>query len=165
MFFFFFDAAGRAREQRLQVPHLGRAIEFVDAVREVDGALSVGALGTLLHVVEHLPELATGDITLRDLAQKLNVAPTSLARQLDALADGGPGGGGLELLEKALHPDDKRKRQIVLTNRGMALLGRLSAIMGPGDACGDEGAEPGKAPDLAGEISQRLVGKSDPEIP
>jgi DNA-binding MarR family transcriptional regulator len=151
MFFFFLDAVGMAREQRLQIRNLDRTIEFVDAVREVDGTLSVGALGTLLHVVKNLPELASGDMTIRDLAQKTGVAPTSVGRQLEVLTDGGPSGDGLRLLQKAVHPDDKRKRQMVLTPKGMDLLDRLSAIMGTGDQFGDNNVDGRDVPDLDGE--------------
>jgi DNA-binding MarR family transcriptional regulator len=151
MFFFFLDAEALALEQRQQIRNLGRAIEFVDAVRAVDGTLSVGALGTLLHVVKWLPELASGDMTLRDLAQKTGVAQTSVARQLEVLTDGGPSGDGLQLLEKAVHPRDKRKRQIVLTSKGMHLLDRLSTVMGTGDQFGDGSVEAGDDPAPGGE--------------
>ena len=132
--FSFFDPEELARGQAFQFPHLGRAQEFVDAVREVDATMSVGTLSAFLHVANRMPELAGGDLSLRDIAVEMGVKPTSLARQIDLLAEGAAGVAtavkGLNLLEKGVHPGNKRHRQVRLTPAGTRLLSKLSAMMG-----------------------------------
>jgi DNA-binding MarR family transcriptional regulator len=131
MFFLFLDPTQLARHQAAQFPHLGRALEFVDVVRAVDSTMSVGALAAFLHVAKRIPDLAGGETSLRDIADEMGVAPTSLARQIDLLAEGATTAvRGLNLLEKGVHPADKRQRQVRLTPDGMRLLSKLSAVMG-----------------------------------
>ena len=140
MFFFFLEPWVVAA-LLAQFPHLDRATAFVDAVCAVDSKMSVGALAAFLHVAQRMPKLAAQEMSIRDIAIQLGVPHTTLARQLDQLAEGTPKIPGLHLLEKGVHPGDKRARQVRLTPDGVKLLAKLSALMSPdGEAPPNAGA-------------------------
>jgi len=93
--------------------------------------MSIGALAAFVHVANRMPELAAGDLSLSDIAEEMQVPYTSFARQLDVLAEGAPPSvRGLNLIEKGVHPDNRRQRQVKLTNEGTKLLSKLSAVFG-----------------------------------
>ena len=130
MFFLFLDPVKIKQLQALRFPHLDMARKFVDAVREVDATMSVGTLSAFLHVANRMPELAGGEMSLRDIAVEMGVKPTSLARQIDLLAEGAKTAvRPLNLLEKGVHPVNKRHRQVRLTPDGTRLLSKLSSII------------------------------------
>ena len=144
MFFFFLDPKEIARLQAIEFPELGRAQKFVDAVREVDATMSIGTLAAFLHVANRMPELAGGDMSLRDIAVEMGVKPTSLARQIDLLAEGTKTAvRPLNLLEKGVHPGNKRHRQVRLTPDGTRLLSKLSRIISADDEARALEADPG----------------------
>jgi DNA-binding MarR family transcriptional regulator len=129
MFFLFLNPAEITRHLLKQFPYRQRVEEFIDIAREVDSTISVGALATFVHVANRMPELAAGDLSLRDIADDMRVPYTSFARQLDVLAEGAPPPvRGLNLIEKGVHPDNRRQRQVMLTNDGARLLSQLSAV-------------------------------------
>ena len=131
MFFLFLDPKKIARMQAAEFPQLGRAQKFVDAVREVDATMSIGTLAAFLHVASRMSALAGGDMSLRDIASEMGVKPTSLARQIDLLSEGtNTAVRPLNLLEKGVHPGNKRHRQVRLTPDGTRLLRELSRIIG-----------------------------------
>lgn len=128
MFFFFLEPWVVAA-LLAQFPHLDRATAFVDAVCAVDSKMSVGSLAAFLHVAERIPALASQEVSMRDIALEMGVPPTTFFRQLDQLAEGTSKIQGLNLLEKGIHPLDKRQRQVRLTPDGVKLLATLSALM------------------------------------
>ena len=132
MFFFFLDPRDVAGLLAARFPHLDRASRFIDAVCAVDSKMSVGACSAFLHVAQRMPALASGEASIRDIAAEMDVAPTTLARQLDQLAEGTSKIQGLNLLEKGIHPLDRRQRQVRLTRKGVKLLATLSALTSPG---------------------------------
>jgi DNA-binding MarR family transcriptional regulator len=141
MFFFFLDPDEIARLQVAQFPHLNRAQRFVDAIGEIDATISVGAASAFLHVAKHMPELARGDMALRDVAIEMGVKPTTLARHVDRLAEGTEGTvRGLNLLEKGVHPGNRRQRHVRLTEEGTRLLSKLSDIIGADERTGEDAA-------------------------
>jgi len=131
MFFFFLNAGEVTSHLRKQFPHRHQVEEFIDIAREVDSAMSIGALAAFVHVTNRMPELILGDMSLRDIADEMQVPYTTFSRQLDVLADGAPSVRGLRLLEKGVIPDNRRQRQVRLTVDGERLLSRLSAVVRP----------------------------------
>lgn len=130
MFFFFLEPWVVAA-LLAQFQHLDRAMAFIDAICAVDSKMSVGAASAFLHVAKRMPGLASQEISMRDIALEMGVPPTTFFRQLDQLAEGTSKIAGLNLLEKGMHPLDKRQRQVRLTSKGVKLLATLSGLMSP----------------------------------
>lgn len=117
MFFFFPHVVG---------PAIGRLENAVDEFREVDGAMTVNAMATFLHVSRRLHELGSNDTSLRDLSSQMNIPHSSFIRLVAALSEGGPGLKSWRLLERATDPDeDQRQRAIGLTLAGRRLLTKV----------------------------------------
>lgn len=129
MFFFFLSPDEIARHMGNQFPHREKVEEFVEVAREVDSTMSVGALATFVHIANRMPQLTTGELSLRDIATEMDVPYTSFTRQVDLLSAGAaPAVRGLGLLEKRPHPTKRRQRQVLVTDQGVALLKNLCRV-------------------------------------
>jgi DNA-binding MarR family transcriptional regulator len=95
----------------------------------VDKEMSVGTLAAFIRVARRIPALAAGALSLRAVAEEMGVGYSSLLRQTDVLAAGAPSVRSLDLLEKVIRPDDRRSRDVVLTERGEALMKAISSCM------------------------------------
>lgn len=131
MFFFFMDPVEVARYQGACFPHLTKVEEFVEVARAADATMSIGTLAAFVRVARLIPQLAANELTLRDIAEMMDVPYTSFVRQVDLLCEGTAAVRGLNLLEKGVHPEDRRARQVRLTKKGGQLLHRLCLCMGP----------------------------------
>ena len=131
MFFFFLGPDEIRRHMIEQFPYRQKVEEFVEVARMVDSTMSVGALATFVHIANRMPQMASGERSLRDIAAEMAVPYTSFTRQVDLLAAGSPPSvRGLGLLEKRVHPTQRRQRQVLVTDKGTLLLGKLSAVFG-----------------------------------
>lgn len=124
MFFFFLDPK--------EMPVFGRGLEkleqSLDCLREVDPGMPIGGAAALIHLARRLPTLASGSINLRDVASEMQLAYPTFLRHTDILSEGATGTRQLKLIEKGVHPKDKRARQVRLTNDGLILLEKLDRI-------------------------------------
>jgi DNA-binding MarR family transcriptional regulator len=129
MFFFFFTPDQIRHEMIKQFPHRKKVEEFVEVARRVDSTMSVSALASFVHIANRMPELTSGEVSLRDIADEMHVPYTTFISQVDYLATASPPSGrGLNLLDKRLHPTNKRQRQVMVTDHGTQLMGKLSAV-------------------------------------
>ena len=129
MFFFFFTPDQIRHEMIKQFPHRQKVEEFVEVARSVDSTMSVSALASFVHIANRMPELTSGEVSLRDIADEMNVPYTTFISQVDYLTTASPAKGrGQNLLDKRLHPTNRRQRQVLVTDHGTELLGKLSAV-------------------------------------
>jgi DNA-binding MarR family transcriptional regulator len=91
--------------------------------------MTVGMLHTLLHVGRNQQRIWYGRISVAELANELNLPPTSLARQADTLGEGSGNSPGLGLLERAIDETSRKVRILTLTKKGERLLKKLEAII------------------------------------
>jgi DNA-binding MarR family transcriptional regulator len=64
----------------------------------------------------------TGPMTMRELAERMSCEPSNATFVVDNLAKKG-------LIERRAHPTDRRAKQLVLTDQGNALRGRLLELL------------------------------------
>jgi DNA-binding MarR family transcriptional regulator len=124
MFLFFMDP----KDWR-SFPSAERFEAGLDAVCAVDREMTVGTLSAFVRVARRIPALTSGALSLRAVSEQMGVGYSSLLRQTDVLAAGGPSVRSLDLLEKVIRPDDRRVRDVLLTERGEALMNSISACM------------------------------------
>jgi DNA-binding MarR family transcriptional regulator len=110
-------------------PNAQRFEAGLDAVCAVDREMTVGTLSTFVRVARRIPALTVGALSLRSIAEEMNLGYSSFLRQTDCLAAGGPSVRSLDLLEKVIRPDDRRARDVLLTERGKALMESITACM------------------------------------
>jgi Transcriptional regulators len=108
------------------MPSFGEEMRSFEAAldvmfRECPG-MTLGAALALVKLVRFLPDLAQGTTNLRDVAQEMDIPYSTLLRYTDHLSEGAKATAPLYLLEKGMHPSDKRARQLRLTDKGEALL-------------------------------------------
>jgi DNA-binding MarR family transcriptional regulator len=118
MFFFFLDPA--------EFPVFGNGVAKFETglqlLRNVDPNMPIGVATTLVRLGREMPALAMGQKTLKGVASDLSIPYSTLLRHTDALAEGSKGVRALGLIEKGVHPEDRRARQVRLTAAGTGLL-------------------------------------------
>jgi DNA-binding MarR family transcriptional regulator len=124
MFFFFIDPD----EVPIFGPELARLEAALDQLRAVDPGMSIGTATALIKIGRRLPALALGSETLKGIGMEMGIPYSSFLRHTDLLAEGAEGTKSLGLIEKGVHPQDRRARQVRLTADGEALLRRLDAL-------------------------------------
>lgn len=110
-------------------PELQKVEMLLDRLREVEPGMPISEAATLVYLARRLRDLSLGEIKLKDVADEMGMPYSTLLRYTDGLSDGGKSTHKLELLEKGLHPTDRRARQIRLTPKGMELVSALEAII------------------------------------
>jgi DNA-binding MarR family transcriptional regulator len=126
LFFFFLDP--------IDMPIFSREFanfeKGLDLLRRADPTMTVNTASTLIHIARALPMLAAGQITLREIAREMNIPYSSVIRAVEVLTDGGTTRQkALGLLEKGVHPKDRRARQFRLSEKGARLLGELDGVL------------------------------------
>ncbi|MDA9452324.1 hypothetical protein [Bradyrhizobium sp. CCBAU 21360] len=101
----------------------------LDAVCAVDREMSVQTLLTFVRISRRLSALNSGAVSLAQVAEEMDVGYSSLLRQTDCLAAGGPSVRALNLLEKVVSSQDRRSRNFRLTDRGEALMVAVADCM------------------------------------
>jgi MarR family transcriptional regulator, organic hydroperoxide resistance regulator len=94
----------------------GLARQIADHVRE-----RAVPLGLTAPQATALREM-TGPMTMRELAERMTCEPSNATFVVDNLAKKG-------LIERRAHPTDRRAKQLVLTDEGNALRGRLLELL------------------------------------
>ena len=124
MFFFWLDPN--------EVPTFGTGLDkleqALDMLREVDPGISIGTAAALIKIGRRLPSLALGSETLKGIGAEMGIPYSSFLRHTDLLAEGAEGTKSLGLIEKGVHPEDRRARQVRLTAEGEALLRKLDDL-------------------------------------
>jgi DNA-binding MarR family transcriptional regulator len=131
MFFFFLDPT----KQPVFGPQMLGFEKAIDEFREVDGAMTVNTLSTLVHISRRLPALAFRQETLRDISSQMAMPHSSFIRHLATLSEGGPGLKSMNLLERGIDPKgpDKRERLVRLAPDGLRLLRTVERHLTKGD--------------------------------
>lgn len=124
MFFFFINPD----EVPIFEEGLGKVEEALDLLREIDPGMSIGTAAALIKIGRRLPALAMGQETLKGIGAEMGIPYSSFLRHTDLLAEGAEGTKSLGLIEKGVHPQDRRARQVQLTAEGEALLRKLDAL-------------------------------------
>lgn len=125
MFFFWMDPA----EMPVFGPGLGKLEASFDLLRAVDPGMPIGAAAALVRIGRRMPALAVGQQTLKSIGMEMQVPYSSFLRHTDLLAEGAPGTKSLGLIEKGIHPEDRRARQVRLTPQGLVLLTKLDELL------------------------------------
>jgi MarR family transcriptional regulator, organic hydroperoxide resistance regulator len=94
----------------------GLAQQIADHVRQ-----RAVALGLTAPQATALREM-TGPMTMRELAERMSCEPSNATFVVDNLAKKG-------LIERSVHPNDRRAKQLVLTVEGTALRKRLLKLL------------------------------------
>ncbi|WP_193337161.1 hypothetical protein [Devosia beringensis] len=124
MFFFFMNPA----EMPVFSAGLRKLERSLDLLRSVDPGMPIGAAAALIRIGRQMPQLATGQETLKSIGAQMEVPYSSFLRHTDLLSEGAPGTKALRLIEKGIHPEDRRARQVRLTPDGLNLLLNLDSI-------------------------------------
>jgi len=124
MFFFWLDPD----EMPIFGPGLGKFEDALDLLRQVDPGMSIGAAAALVKIGRRMPALAFGQETFKGIGMQMQIPYSSFLRHTDLLAEGAPGTKSLGLIEKGVHPEDRRARQVRLTPDGEALLRKLDDL-------------------------------------
>jgi DNA-binding MarR family transcriptional regulator len=124
MFFFFIDPA----DIPVFTPGLGTLESSLDLLMAIDPGMPIGAAAALIRMGRRMPALATGQETLKSISSQMEVPYATFLRHTDLLSDGAKGTKALRLIEKGIHPDDRRARQIRLTPEGLSLLQQLDDL-------------------------------------
>lgn len=124
MFFFWLDPD----EVPIFGEGLGKLEEALDMLREIDPGMSIGAAAALIKIGRRMPALALGQETFKGIGVQMQIPYSSFLRHTDLLAEGAPGTKSLGLIEKGVHPEDRRARQVRLTADGEALLRKLDDL-------------------------------------
>lgn len=78
-------------------------------------------------------KVKTSPLSIEELAHEVGVPYTTMSNDLRYLGEGDRGGerGGLNLVETAPSPLDRRRKVIQLTNRGRNLLDQITNLVDP----------------------------------
>lgn len=129
MFFFWMDPS--------EIPTFGQGLSKVDAslelLRAVNPGMPIGAVAAFVRIGRSMPMLASGQDTLKSISAQMQVPYATFLRHTDLLAEGAPGTKALRLIEKGVHPEDRRARQVRLTSDGLALLQQLDDLNSTGE--------------------------------
>jgi len=107
------------------VDQLGRMQEVMEYLREIDADMTVLTLQALLLVAER------PGISMLDVMAKLGVASSTTSRIMSRLGKyGSLGKDGLNLLETAEWPQDRRIKTATLTSRGKRVVERILEKLG-----------------------------------
>jgi len=117
MFFFFFPNHLTMTDPVLEDFERGLAL-----VRRRYPQMTVGALETLVHIARNQPRILSEQLSLKDVANELDVRYPTLTRHSDVLGAGIAGKGGLQLLEKVPTDGDQKERRVELTQAGVDFL-------------------------------------------
>lgn len=125
MFFFFLDP----KTMPVFGPEMEKFERVLDVAREVDPRMAVGTLAAFVYIARRLAPMAEGSENLRKIAKEMDIPYPSFLRHTDVLAEGISKMEGLGMLEKGPHPDDRRARQVRLTEKGLETLRKIECIL------------------------------------
>lgn len=101
---------------------------FIAEQREINASLIATFIGAALGCREAGPERS---LSIQELARQVSLPPTTVSRHVRYLGSGvRDGEEGLGLVELVPSPDDGRAKNVRLTLKGEALLGRVLMAIG-----------------------------------
>jgi len=126
MFFLFLGA-----REVFESPELERFAHVLQTIQRRYPAITLGQLATLLKV-GLTPQLEGEYVSVSDIvARSHGQAYPTIARQIDLLGSGAGNSPGLQLIDKAVDPNDRRGRYVAISERGKMLLQELDLILAP----------------------------------
>lgn len=100
---------------------LGQLIRCMETLRDLDSNMPVTQCLTLLVIAWD------EGISFKELAQKAEIGMASASRYVSAFSKAtGPNGPGMGLVVATEDPMERRKKNVVLTAKGRALLNKLT---------------------------------------
>ena len=126
MFFLFLGA-----REVFESPELERFAQALETLQRRYPAITLGQLTTLLKV-GLAPQREGENVSVSDIVDRSHgQAYPTIARQIDLLGSGAGSNPGLQLIDKAVDPTDRRGRYVAISERGKMLLQELDLILAP----------------------------------
>lgn len=126
MFFLFLGA-----REVFESPELERFAQALETIQRRYPAITLGQLTTLLKA-GLAPQKEGEFVSVSDIVARSHGQPyPTIARQIDLLGSGTGKNPGLQLIDKAVDPNDRRGRYVAISARGKMLLQELDLILAP----------------------------------